>query len=421
MSDVHTDVQTDLHTFAFWERPREQRMAGFKWLRENDPVSWHPPAESLLLPPEENTKGFWSITKHADIQQVSRSPVFCSGQGVFMEEMPEVVLAAAFSFLAMDDPGHGQLRGIVQAAFSPGRIKKMEGWIRSHAHEVVAQMAPQGEGDIVKHLAKRLPAVTYAHYIGVDSPDLMATVVLAADQIGAWNDPEYTATKEPIEVLGDAAQTLSDVALELAELRRKKPGDDMVTWLIEAEFEGRKLDDWEIAAFFVMLSGAANDTTGHSIAYSLLELDRRPQQKAWLLEDFEGRIDRAVEEILRWRPPLLHFRRTATEDYELRGKSIKADDKVVMWYVSGNFDEDEFTNPEELDLARHPNRHLAFGGGGPHYCLGAALGRQQIKAALREVYTQLPDIRIGEPEEGFSNLLHHMNRLPATWTPRQTG
>jgi cytochrome P450 len=223
---------------------------------------------------------------------------------------------------------------------------------------------------------------------------------------------------EPIEVFADAAQTLSDVALELAELRRKEPGDDMVTWLVEAEFEDQQLEDWEIASFFVMLSGAANDTTGHVIAYSLLELDRHPDQKAWLLEDFEGRIDGAIEELMRWRPPLLHFRRTATQDYELGGKTIKAGDKVVLWYVSGNFDADVFPEPDRLDLARQPNRHLAFGGGGAHYCLGAALGRQLVKSALREVYTQLPDIRIGTPVEGFSNLFNHMNRLPATWTPK---
>jgi cytochrome P450 len=413
-----TAVRTDIETFAFWERDRAQRMAAFQWLRDHDPVSWHSPAESLLLPPELNTKGFWSITKHAHIQEVSRSAVFSSGEGIFMEDMPEVVLAAAMSFLAMDPPGHDHLRAIVQAAFSPPRIRKMEDWIRGHAREVVSRLAPLGEADMVTNLAKLLPGLVYAHYIGVDSPELRDRVVHAADQLGSWNDPQYTATMEPIEVFANAAETLSDVALELAELRRKQPGDDMVTWLVEAEFEGQRLEDWEIASFFVMLSGAANDTTGHVIAYSLLELDRHPEQKAWLLEDFEGRIDRAIEELMRWRPPLLHFRRTATEDYELGGKTIKAGDKVVLWYVSGNFDADVFPEPDRLDLARQPNRHLAFGGGGVHFCLGAALGRQLVKSALREVYTQLPDIRIGTPEEGFSNLFNHMNRLPARWTPK---
>lgn len=413
-----TPVRTDIETFAFWERDRAERMAAFEWLREHDPVSWHPPAESLLLPPEMNVKGFWALTRHADIQKASRSRSFCSSQGIFMEDMPAEVLASAMSFLAMDPPQHGALRGIVQSAFSAPRIRRMEGWIRALAHEVVEEMAAKGSADLVKDLGKLLPGLVYAKYIGVGSAEMRDRVVRAADMLGSWNDPEYTATMEPIEVFFSAAQTLSMVALELAELRRKEPGDDMVTWLVQAEFEGRQMEDWDIASFFVMLSGAANDTTGHVMAHALLELDRHPDQKAWLLEDFEGRIDVAIEELLRWRPPLLHFRRTAVEDVELRDKVIKAGDKVVLWYVSGNFDEEEFSEPDRLNLARDPNHHQAFGGGGIHYCLGAALGRALLKAGLREVYSQIPDLEVGEPHEGFSNLFNHMNHLPATWSAR---
>jgi cytochrome P450 len=176
------------------------------------------------------------------------------------------------------------------------------------------------------------------------------------------------------------------------------------------------MEDWEIASFFVMLSGASNDTTGHALAHALLELQRHPDQKAWLMEGFEGRIDSAVEELLRWRAPLVHFRRTALEDYELGGKTIKAGDKVVLFYVSGNFDADAFNEPDRLDLSRTPNAHQAFGGGGVHFCLGNALGRQLMKAAIREVYTQMPDIEIGEPLEGYSNLFNNMRKLPANWT-----
>jgi cytochrome P450 len=411
-----TAVRTDVETFAFWELPREARMAGFRCLRESDPVSWHPPAESLLLPPELNTKGFWALTKHEHIREVSRSRSFSSAQGVFMEDMPEVVLAGALSFLVMDPPGHTQMRGIVQTAFSPARMRKMEDWIRGHAHDVVARMRPHGQGDLVKDLGKRLPGLIFAHFIGVDDDETRDRVVHAADQLGSWNDPEYTQHMEPIEVFAGAAEILSDVALELAELRRATPGDDMLTWLVQTEFEGRQMEDWEIASFFVMLSGASNDTTGHALAHALIELQRHPEQKAWLLEDFEGRIDSAVEELLRWRPPLVHFRRTALEDYELGGKTIKAGDKVVLFYVSGNFDADAFNEPDRLDLSRTSNQHQAFGGGGVHFCLGNALGRQLMKAAIREVYTQMPDIEIGEPMEGYSNLFNNMRKLPANWT-----
>jgi cytochrome P450 len=409
-------VRTDIETFAFWELPREARMAGFRRLRENDSVSWHPPAESLLLPPDLNTKGFWALTKHEHVREVSRSRSFSSAQGVFMEDMPEAALKGALSFLVMDPPGHTQMRGIVQSAFSPARMRKMEGWIRGHAHDVVARMRRQGQGDLVKDLGKRLPGLIFAHFIGVDDDETRDRVVHAADQLGSWNDPEYTSHMAPIEVFAGAAEILSAVALDLAELRRVTPGDDMLTWLVQAEFEGRKMEDWEIASFFVMLSGASNDTTGHALAHALIELQRHPDQKAWLLEDFEGRIDTAVEELLRWRPPLVHFRRTALEDYELGGKTIKAGDKVVLFYLSGNFDADVFDEPERLDLSRSPNHHLAFGGGGVHFCLGNALGRQLMKAAIREVYTQMRDIEIGEPLEGYSNLFNNMRKLPATWT-----
>jgi cytochrome P450 len=411
---------TDIETFRFWERDSVERRAGFKWLRENDPVSWHPPAESLLLPPELNTLGFWAITKAAHIQEISRrADVFSSAPGIFMEDMPEVVVAAALSFLAMDAPEHPQLRGIVHKAFSPGRIRTMEDWIRQHAHALVAEIAPLEGGDMCKLLTKQLPGRIYATYIGADSDAMRDRVIQLADQLVSWNEPEYTADMEPLEVFAGAADGLSDIALELAEKRRVQPGEDMVTWLVQAEFEGRAIEDWEIASFFVMLTGGANDTTSHLIGSSLVSLQQHPEQKAWLMEDFEGRIDRAVDELLRFNPPLSHFRRTALADYEIAGKTIRKGDKVVLWYLSGTYDEDVFPEPERLDLARaNASRHVAFGGGGPHYCLGSALGRQLLKCALREVYTQLQDFRVGQPQYVQSNFINGVRRVPATWTGR---
>jgi cytochrome P450 len=412
-------VATDIERFAFWKRSRDERRDGFAWLRENDPVSWHPPAESLLLPPELNTTGFWAITKAAHIQEVSRrTDVFSSAPGIFMEDMPEVVVAAALSFLAMDAPEHQQLRGIVHKAFSPGRIRQMEAWIREHARTLVAEIAPLGGGDLCPLLTKELPGRIYASYIGADDDDaIRKRVIHLADRLVSWNDPEYTKEMEPLEVFADAADGLSEIALDLAEKRRKQPGDDMVSWLLQASFDGREMEDWEIASFFVMLSGGANDTSAHLTGSSLVTLEEHPEQKAWLLEDYEGRIDGAIDELLRFNPPLTHFRRTATQDYELGGKTIKAGDKVVLWYISGSRDEDVFEDPDTLNLARgNANKHVAFGGGGPHYCLGSALGRQLVKCALREVYTQLPDFALGEPEFVFSNFINGVRKVPATWT-----
>jgi cytochrome P450 len=409
-------ASADISTFAFWEGDRDERMNAFKWLREHDAVAWSPPAESLLLPPELNTKGFWSITKHAHIQQLSRNTeVFSSAAGIFMEDMPEVVVSASLSFLAMDDPQHSELRGVVHRAFSPGRMRRLEDWIREHARQVVSEIAPLGEGDLVRLLTKQLPGRIYASYIGTDSPELRDRVIHLADRLVSWNDPDYTKDMEPIEVFADAADELSDIALVLAEQRRTDPGEDMLTWLVQAEWEGRTMEDWEIGSFFVMLSGAANDTSGHSMAHALIELEKHPAQKRWLMADFEGRIDGAIDELLRWQPPLMHFRRTALRDFELAGRHIQAGDKVVLWYLSGNRDEEAFERADVLDLARSPNRHLAFGGGGPHYCLGSALGRQLIKASLREVYAQLPALQLGEPRYTVSNFMNGVRRLPASW------
>jgi len=417
---VTTAPVTDIETFAFWERPHDDRWSAFKWLRENEPVSWHPPAESLLLPPELNTAGFWAVTKAEHIVEASRNPeVFSSAPGIFMEDMPEVVVAGSLSFLAMDGDEHRDLRNIVRKAFSPNRVRMMADWVRGHARDLVGEVAPLGGGDLCKLLTKELPGRIYATYIGADNDDLRREIVVLADRLVSWNDPEYTATMEPMEIFALAADRLGEIALELAELRRDKPGDDMLTWLVQAEVDGRAMEDWEIASFFTMLSGGANDTTANLSAMSLYLLDRNPDQKAWLLEDFDTRIGNAVEELLRLVPPLMHFRRTATRDYTLGGAQIKAGDKVVLWYASGCQDEDVFTDPLTLDLSRHnAGAHVAFGGGGPHYCLGAELGRQLVKSTLREVYDQLDDFKVGEPEFKNSNFINGIRSVPVSWTRR---
>lgn len=406
----------DIGTMDFWTRDHETREAAFAWLRKHDPVSWHPPAESLLLPSEQNTKGFWAVTKHEHIREISRQPkIFSSAQGVFMEDLPSEGVDS-LSFITQDAPSHTQLRGIVQTALGPRNMRKMESWIGDHARDTVAAIAPGGEADLVKTVSKILPGEIYAQYIGVDSAQQRDRVIWAADQLLSWGDPDYMERMTPIEIYMGGAKALSESALELAELRRHQPGDDLVSWVVQAEFEGRRMTDAEIGAFFVLLGGAANDTTGHSIANALIALQDFPDQKQLLLEDFAGRIDDAVEEFLRFRPPVLHFRRTALEDYEIAGKTIRQGDKVVLWYVSGCRDEGVFDEPDRLNILRKDNKHVAFGGGGPHFCIGNALGRSVLRAAIREVYDQLPDLRLGDPQHYPSNFVNNVRSLPATWT-----
>ena len=191
--------------------------------------------------------------------------------------------------------------------------------------------------------------------------------------------------------------------------------------MAQAEYEGHKLTTEEVGVFFALLAAGANDTTRHAMAHVVTLFQRNPDQLAYLMEDFEGRADDAVNEGLRMEPPLMHFRRTALRDYELGGVTVNKGDKVVMWYISGNRDEEVFDRPDTFDISRSVkhNPHQAFGGGGPHYCIGHALGKAVLKAQMRQVYTRMKNLQAGEPELLLSNFMNGVKRLPATWTPER--
>ncbi len=186
---------------------------------------------------------------------------------------------------------------------------------------------------------------------------------------------------------------------------------------MQAEVDGRSLEDWEIGAFFSLLAAAGNDTTRHSIAHALHLFTVHEDQREYLLEDLSGRLDDAVEEVLRYASSVQQFRRHATQDTELRGVPVKEGEKVVIWYCSGSYDEDVFPEPQTFDITRSNSKHMAFGGGGPHFCLGSAPRRMMIKYALTEVYTRMPDLRTGTPSYQVNNFIRGVHHLPATWTP----
>jgi cytochrome P450 len=215
----------------------------------------------------------------------------------------------------------------------------------------------------------------------------------------------------------EEALRIQTIALAQAEKRRREPGDDLVSWVANAEVDGQRLEDWEIAAFFSLLGSAANDTTRHTIAHAVRLFSEHPDQKALLLEDLEGRVGGAVEEIIRFASPVMHFRRTATRDVTIGDVLIREGEHVVMWYCSGNRDETAFEDADTFNILRTPNDHLGFGGGGAHFCLGNALGRSMLRAALMEIYTRIPDIHVsGEPDFQLNNFIHGVHSLPCTWT-----
>lgn len=415
---THGDI--DLSARSFWALPLAQRDEAFATLRRENPVPWSRPAESDLLPPELNTKGFWSLTKFTDIRQASRNPdIFSSASGITMEDFSPEMTEVAQSFIAMDAPRHTQLRGIVESTFRPANLRLMMDWIAEQTRELIDEMAPHGEGDFVEHVSRQLPGRIFARFFGLEPGPLHEKTIDAAQRLLAWTDPEVQGEGTGLDVFAGSVQDLHEAAGIIAPQRRAEPGEDLMTWVVQAEWGGKTMTDDEIAAFFTLLAVAANDTTRHASAHAITLFSRNPEQKALLLEDLPGRIDGAVEEVLRIASPLVHMRRTAVQDITIRGSQIKAGDKVVLWYYSGNRDEEFFDEPHTFDILRTRNRHVSFGGGGPHICLGQTLARYMLRSVLTEVYTRIPDIHAPTPEYLVANFINGIKRLPATWTPER--
>lgn len=413
------EMDTRLNSLEFWAKPRAYRHEAFTWLRNNKPISWNEPPDSLD-PNLQNAKGFWSIVKHAHLREVSRNvEVFSSAEGVFIDDFPQ--LEEMLSFIVTDPPRHTELRNIVTVAFTPRNIRKMTDKIAGIVKNIVDDVAWRGEGDLCELITKEVPGQVFCSMLGITDREQIQYTMDAAEQFACWNDPEYAHIGSPLMVFADASMKLATLANELVPERMKNPGDDLLSWVAEASFEGKKLNQQEVGVFFALLAAGANDTTRHAMASALDLFQQHPDQLAYLMEDFDGRVDNAVNEVLRLEPPLMHFRRTATRDYQLDDVTFKEGDKVVMWYIASNRDEDVFENPQKMDISRDDkhNPHQAFGAGGPHYCLGHILGREVLKAQMREIYHRMPNLQIGEPDLLLSNFMNGTKRLPATWTPEK--
>jgi cytochrome P450 len=418
LSEAPNPPEVDLGALDFWGRQAEQRDEYFAYLRRERPISLHEPPEDILDLPDQGRQSYWAIVRHEDIRAISRDPrTFCSAEGVQFVDAPPEMLEASQSFLAMDAPRHTKLRGLVSAAFTPRQIKRIEDGIRVNARRIVEEAAPSGGGDFVELIAKRLPLVTISDMIGVPQED-RERIVAAADVLVSAADPEVFGDLPPVQVLGEALWTLTEFATALAEHRERELGEDLMTALVQAEVDGERLTHAEIAAFFVLLSVAGNDTTRHTTSHAMRALTLNPEQRSLLLEDLDGRLPAAVEEFVRWASPVLTFRRTTTREVQLHGETLAAGERVVLFYHSGNRDERAFEDPWRFDVTRDPNRHLGFGGGGPHYCLGASLARTQLRSIFGELLRVIPDIQAGEPELLRSAFIHGVKRMEVSFTPR---
>ncbi|MFM9033480.1 MAG: cytochrome P450 [Mycobacterium sp.] len=400
---------------AFWDLDLPEREPVFAELRRDRPISWQPPIETAVMPDPDDL-GFWAAVRHKDIVEVSQNAdVFVSRYGVMFDTLPPVFLQMAMSFLAMDNPQHQKVRRLVSSAFTARQIARIEHDIATRAQRIVAAAAEKAadgaEVDFVTDISKDLPVEMFGDMFGVPA-DLRAAYSHAADETQAWADPELLAGRDPAEVQVEAALAIHDMTEELLALRRANPTEDLLSSLVHAEVDGEQLTDFEIGATMVLFSVAATDTTRHTSSFAAKALNDFPDQRAWLWEDFEGRIAKSVEEFLRWGSVVQNFRRTCVREYELGGQKILPGDKVVMMYSSGNRDETVFDKPGEFILAREKNPHMAFGGGGIHFCLGAQLARTMLKTLFRELHSQMPNFSTGEPTLVRTNFIRGVVTMP---------
>ena len=407
----------NLSDFAFWARPLEEREGAFATLRAERPVSFQPEPD----PPFEFPRGsgYWALTRHADILEASRTPaVFCSGQGSNITDLTPELNEFFGSMINMDDPRHARLRGIVSRGFNRRMIARVEDDVERTAARIVSDVIDRGECDFVTDVAAALPLSIVCDMMGIPESQYRFVFERTNIILGA-GDPEYIPDQtKVVEAILTAGWELSEMVQDLGRHRREHPTDDLTSALINADVDGDGLTDQELGSFFVLLVAAGNETTRNAISHGLKTLCDHPEQRARWAADFEGVAPTAVEEIVRWATPVIHFRRTATRDTEIGGQAIREGDKVVLWYCSANRDEAVFDDPFRFDVTRTPNEHVGFGGPGPHFCLGAHLARREITVMFREIFRRLPDIEVtGEPQRLMSFFIHGIKHLPCRFTP----
>ena len=382
----------------------------FTWLRNNEPVFHHA---------EPDGPGFWVITKHADIISCNREWEKLSSAGerggvIAIEEsraeqMSEGPSMEGNLMLQMDPPRHTRYRKLVSRGFTPRMIQQLEPRIRELTVNILEDTLPKDPCDFVTDIAAELPLEVIAELIGVPREDRKKIFEWSNAMVGN-EDPEYQVDESEIR---KAQIELFLYAQQLAEKHRQNGGDDIISALLSADIDGESLSDMDFNLFFLLLSVAGNETTRNAISHGMNAFMENPAQYDKLVADPAGTVEAATEEILRWASPVLYFRRNATTDFELRGHPIKQGDKVTLWYISANRDEDVFDDPFTFDIERTHNVHIAFGGGGPHFCLGAQLARMEINVLFEELATRVSRVEpLSGPDRLRSNFIAGIKHLP---------
>jgi cytochrome P450 len=410
----------DISQYLFWGLPQAERLEVFRRLRQLDrPVFM----TEQPVPFIKGGAGYYALVRHADVTEASRNAAVFSSEPCSnsIPDMPRWLAVYFGSMINMDDPRHARLRRIVSRAFTPRILSKMEEDLARAAAEIVDQAIAEGPDDFVTQVAARLPVRVICDMMGI--PPKFHDMVLRRTNVILGNaDPEYTGidpefsrvnVARGLGKLLRAGFSLNRLAARLGDERRKRPTGDLVSLLVNGE---ERLSSQELGSFFILLVVAGSETTRNAIAYGLKLFTDHPDQRELLLGDFDGRVAKACDEIVRYATPVIQFRRTLTQDHEMNGMPYKKGDKVLLFYNSANRDETVFRDPDAFDITRDPNPHVGFGGPGPHYCLGAHLARREMTVMFRELFTRLPDIRSeGEPAFLLSNFINGVKHLKYTF------
>ena len=407
----------DLSDRTFWAQPPQVKHAVLDQLRAEAPFAFFAEPEIPYLPVGP---GYHAVTRYADLEAISCRPdLYSSGAGaVSIQDMPPDLNEFYGSLISMDDPRHAKIRRIVAKAFTPRILEGLVGSVQAVAEDVVARArrtAAEGDGtiDVVADLAAPIPLRVICDLMGVPDED-RSMVLHESNVILSGGDPELIESEEhAVAAFLTAGELLSGLMTRMAVERRSHPADDLTTALVNAEVDGERLTDQEIASFFILLLVAGNETTRNAISQGVLALSEHPDQRdRWAADP--GLDKTAVEEIVRWTSPITWMRRTATQDVELSGQSFPAGTKFLLFYAAANRDPAVFADPHRFDLARDPNPHVGFGSKGPHFCLGAHLARREISVAFRTIFEQLPDLEVvGPPARLQSSFVNGLKRLPA--------
>jgi cytochrome P450 len=380
-------------------QPHEQ----FRWLRDHAPVYRHA---------EPDGPGFWAVTRYDDVRDVGRDPDnFSSVPGIMIPDLMGLDFGEHQMMIMSDPPRHTRLRRIINSQFTPRAAERLRERIDELASQIIDAVIGRGECDAVSDIAGEMPSYVIAELLGIPLDDgrrlyhLTETIHAAPESV-----PEGAGLGAVIEMFNYAHQ--------VAEDKRAQPSDDLASRILEAEVDGERLDDVDFNLFFLLLIDAGGDTTRNLVGGGLLTLFDHPDERRRLQEDLDGMLPSAVDEMLRWVSPVIYMRRTARQSCEVAGTPIAEGDKVVMYYGSANRDERAFAEPDRFDVGRTPNDHIAFGGGGPHFCLGSHIARVEIQAMLRELLTRMPDVAPAGPAEWLaSNFISGPKHLPVRFMP----